>query len=330
MNHKLIILYGPTAVGKTDLSYQINDLTPIEIINGDVGQFYEPLAIGTAKPDWKKHPLPHHLFDYCKNPKDITVVEYRDVVLKTVQDVWSRGAIPVLVGGSGFYLKSLFFPPKNVMKSSIGSLVDSDKLPHQAMPAPDELWNFVHTHDPERAVSINPNDHYRLERAAQLIQRGVQPSAQNPEYVPFSAEVLFVALTRDREELYDRINQRTNIMLANGWIEEVKQLSTSPVSTQPWIPFLLRKKIIGYDDIIRYLYVDPAFDHLMPTKDALIATIQQKTRRYAKRQLTFLRMLEKLMRSHLHKPSRMVTIAQDHEQLLIKEVKDFLHTPTCL
>ena len=107
-------------------------------------------------------------------------------------------------------------------------------------------------------------------------------------------------------------------------IEEVQKIVSIDTPTVPWVKFLLRKKIIGYDDIIRYLCTDPASFEMASTKKALIETIQQKTRRYAKRQLTFLRMLEKLMRSHVTKPSHMVIITQDHERKVLEQVSEFL------
>ena len=90
MNKKLVIIYGPTGVGKTDYALNLGSDQKIEIINGDVGQFYAPFGIGTAKPDWQNEPIPHHLFDILTEPKDCTVVEYRTLVLTKVHEVWQR------------------------------------------------------------------------------------------------------------------------------------------------------------------------------------------------------------------------------------------------
>src|SRR5579863_9779399 len=107
----MLIVYGPTGVGKTDVALAIAQHIPAEIINMDMGQFYTPLSIGTAKPDWKNSPIPHHLFDIIDTPINYTVAEYRTMLYKTVQEVIGRGNLPILVGGSGFYLHSLLFPP---------------------------------------------------------------------------------------------------------------------------------------------------------------------------------------------------------------------------
>src|SRR5271156_1977599 len=108
VNHPcMLIVYGPTGVGKTDLALAIAKRIPAEIINMDVGQFYTPLSIGTAKPDWKQSPIPHHLFDIINNPINYTVNDYRTVLYTTVKEILARGNLPILVGGSGFYLHSL-------------------------------------------------------------------------------------------------------------------------------------------------------------------------------------------------------------------------------
>ena len=104
-----LIIYGPTGVGKTDLALDLAQHIPIEIINMDMGQFYTPLSIGTAKPDWKNSPVPHHLFDIINEPRNFTVSEYRILFYKKVGEIIERGNLPVVVGGSGFYLHSLLF-----------------------------------------------------------------------------------------------------------------------------------------------------------------------------------------------------------------------------
>ena len=238
---KLIIMYGPTGVGKTDTSLLLSTMTHIEIINGDVGQLYQPIAIGTAKPDWQQESVPHHLFDYCTTPKDITVVIYRKLLLDTAEAIWARGATPVIVGGSGFYIKSLFFPPKQsefvYLEQKKDANLTSTSLDSCST---EELWNLLYQHDPKRAQELIIQDRYRIMRALELVQKGVKPSSVAPEYVPFPADVLVLFLSRPREELYQRINDRTETMMQQGWIDEVK-----PLLGTTWEPFLLRKKLLG-------------------------------------------------------------------------------------
>src|SRR5438105_3757180 len=98
----MLIIFGPTGVGKSDLAERIARNMPAEIINMDMGQFYAPLTIGTAKPDWRNACVPHHLFDIVNTPIDFSVVSYRESLIKCLNDVWGRGKIPIVVGGSGF------------------------------------------------------------------------------------------------------------------------------------------------------------------------------------------------------------------------------------
>lgn len=298
--NKLIIIYGPTGVGKTEYALSLGEYLNIEIINGDVGQFYEPLAIGTAKPDWKNEQIPHHLFDVVDSPEDCTVVKYRAMVLDKVQEVWSRGAVPVIVGGSGFYIKSFFFAPK-------GDRCEQEKSSEET----DKLWQVLKKRDPKRAEEVYQQDRYRIERALALLNKGTKPSECVPEYEPIKADVLLCFLNRPRTELYERINQRTHIMFEQGWIQEVE-----PLMHTPWRDFLMRKKLIGYNDIITYLETDRTDQE----KEHLYASIQKKTRNYAKRQLTFWRMLEKLMNEHFKKPSKAIEI--DVSQITQKQFKE--------
>src|SRR5690349_15281965 len=90
-----LIICGPTGSGKTDLSYHVAQHFPVEIINCDIGQFYTPLTIGTAKPLWQDNPLPHHLFDCIDQPMNMTVKDYRERVIEVMQGIWQRGALPV-------------------------------------------------------------------------------------------------------------------------------------------------------------------------------------------------------------------------------------------
>jgi tRNA dimethylallyltransferase len=270
----VLILFGPTGVGKTDFSLEIARQIPAEIINGDTGQLYTPLTIGTAKPDWKNQSVPHHLFDTVDEPKNITVFEYRQQLIEQVEDIWKRNKLPIIVGGSGFYLKSIFFPPQ--VCATPGEL----KVPV----ADEELWDTVHAIDPQRAENISHNDYYRLRRALAIWQEtGKKPSECEPIYdPPFRFHLIY--LSRERDDLYERINERTRYMVEHGWIEEVRSLMDTP-----WESFLYEKKIIGYDVLLNYLHGNLS----EMTLDEVIELIQQRTRQYAKRQKTFWKSLER-------------------------------------
>lgn len=264
--HTVLIVTGPTGVGKTDFVKEFCAHCPIEIINGDMGQMYAPLTIGTAKPVLKEIPVPHHLFDILSEASYFSAMKFRNRVIALIHEIWERDRLPVIVGGSSFYLLSLFFPT-----------IEDDQEPIIQGSDSRDLWQELARVDPQRAQEIHPKDTYRIERALAIWKStGVQPSAYKPSFDPF-ASCIFVWLERDRKDLYDRINERVVSMIESGWIEEVQALASTE-----WEQFLKKKKIIGYDII---------FDYLAGSLDKkeLIAGIQKKTRNYAKRQITFWR-----------------------------------------
>jgi tRNA dimethylallyltransferase len=271
----ILIIYGPTGVGKTEVSLSFAKHLPAEIINMDVGQFYTPLSIGSAKPDWRNNPISHHLFDILDEPRDCTVQEYRDLLKQTVKDVISRGNLPILVGGSGFYLRSMLFPPRvQTDKVDIAHFYKSDA----------SFWHELHAIDPQRAAQIDPADTDRIKLALEIWhETGKLPSSFVPEYDPI-VDFILLFLERDRDQLNVRINDRVVQMMNDGWLEETEQLLGTP-----WESFIRRKKIIGYNEIIDFLRGERS------EKDytSMIDIIRNKTRQYAKRQFTFWRKLRR-------------------------------------
>lgn len=283
---------GPTGVGKTDFVLKLAIGLPCEIINADMGQMYTPLTIGTAKPDWKKEPVTHHLFDIIDNPIDFSVAQFRERVIKLVQEIWDRDRTPIIVGGSTLYIKSLFFEQINHVQ------FDQDKEQKISQKTPiianaQELWPTLNKIDPQRAANIHPNDIYRLNRALDIWRTtGTLPSQCMPRYAPIAKNMRLFVLNSGKKELYAKIDQRVHVMMEMGWVDEVAQLSTE------WHIFLQTKKIIGYELILDYLASKNG------TLDTCVMLIQQRVRNYAKRQQTFWRSLKKdleLQVSDVHK-----------------------------
>jgi len=190
-----------------------------------------------------------------------------------------------VVGGSLFYIKSLLYPanefvtdglsPEALAKGEAGS----DCVRRSLVRRPEGGWEKLYSIDPERARSIDPKDEYRINRALAIWeQTGKKPSEFKPKFDPgFNARIVFIALPRD--VLFDRINKRTEEMIKTlGWVDEVRGLRGTP-----WEEFLKRKKLIGYPEIFDFLERGAKQEDLQ----ALITLIQQKTRQYAKRQVTF-------------------------------------------
>ncbi|MGE0010379.1 MAG: tRNA (adenosine(37)-N6)-dimethylallyltransferase MiaA [Candidatus Babeliales bacterium] len=301
-----LIIAGPTGVGKSDFAEHLARALSAEIVNADMGQCYTPLSIGTAKPDWQASDIPHHGFDTLDEPRDLTVAQYRDCLKIILENIWRRGKLPIVVGGSSFYLASLFFPPK----------AEVDAVPVTHEPPGEDLWQQLSFIDPERARHIDPHDHFRIKRALEIWRiTGIKPSEYVPTYDPL-APYHMIFLTRDTEELSMRIAKRVRQMLQAGWIDEVKALKGTP-----WEPFLLRKKIIGYDDILRFLEVaDPGPEE----HEMLEEFIAQRTRQYAKRQRTFWRMLEKKLKEHKYPVETIIMSErnmQEYAEQLIKKLR---------
>ncbi len=270
---KIVFIFGPTASGKTALAEQLAAQIPAEIINMDSAQFYRPLTIGTAKSDWQQSPTQHHLFDILDKPEHLTVHAYRQLVLEKIDNIWSRKHVPILVGGSGFYLKSLLFPPADTATKKDKGLFDTRTT--------EQLWRELQSIDPKRAAEIHPNDRYRLERALAIwYATGKKPSLYKPEFNP-PAPFLLVYLNPDRQELYKRINTRVLQMIDAGLIQEVSNLRNTD-----WQTFLQEKGIIGYPEVLDYL------DGRYTLKET-ITLIQKRTRNFARKQEIFWRMLKK-------------------------------------
>lgn len=272
---RTIIISGATATGKSNFALELAKKINGEIINADIGSFYKPLTIGTAKPDWQNEVVEHHLFDILDEPQLYTVVEFRKTVTRLCKEIWLRGRTPILVGGSAFYIQAFFYKQHEITVSA--SYVD--ELTHSLIPT-QQLWNDLRSIDSSRAYQIDPHDRYRIVRALAIFNgTGKAPSDFKQIFDPVSS-FYFIECSRDREILYNRIDQRVLEMIEMGWIDEVKALQDTD-----WESFLLRKKMIGYDDLLIALREEKAFTKVVPT-------IQRKTRNYAKRQITFLKKLK--------------------------------------
>ncbi len=270
----VLVIAGATGTGKSDLAIALAKKIDGEIINADIGSFYKPLTIGTAKPDLQATDVVHHLVDILDDPQYYSVVDFRSAVKSLCEQIWKRGKVPIVVGGSGFYIKSFFYRQHEVQTSQEyvqelmqGSLSD------------DQLWAQLEQIDPIRAEQIACRDRYRIVRALAIFQAaGIRPSTFKPIFDPIASYV-YVQCMRPRQELYERIDRRVIHMLERGWLDEVAALQGTA-----WSEFLQQKKIIGYDDLLRGLQQQLAVVDLIPL-------IQQKTRNYAKRQLTYFKKL---------------------------------------
>ncbi len=279
MKPKLLCLLGPTAVGKTEIAIQLAQHLNAEIVSVDSRQIYQQMDIGTAKPtSEEQQAAPHHLIDCVDITQPFSVADYQSLADAAIIDIQNRGKQVLLVGGAGLYFRAivdgLFEGPGADV--SFRKKLEQEAAQHGA----DVLHNRLRACDPESADRIHPNNLTRVIRALEVYElTGIPMSEHQQQWHPENQRYPFTAfgLTMPRELLYHRIEQRVDVMLANGLIAEVESLLAAGYSRDT---FALQS--FGYKELIAYL--DGKCTYL-----EAIEQLKQNTRRFAKRQLTWFR-----------------------------------------
>ncbi len=292
----VVIISGATATGKSALALELAKKISGEIVNADIGSFYTPLTIGTAKPDWRSDSqqkvdgdiveIKHHLFDILDTPDNFTVVQFRQRLKSLFEEIWDRGHTPILVGGSAFYVKSFFYAQQDIPDATLWTQ-ELEISPRSTQ----ELWDELNIIDSVRAGSINQGDRYRIIRALAIFKATAKKPSEFVQIIEPIAPFYFIVCTRQRDELYKKIDDRVVQMLQSGWLDEVEALRGTE-----WETFLSKKKLIGYDDLLALDDVKSIQAANLMTdlaQQKIVAQIQQKTRNYAKRQIIFLNKLER-------------------------------------
>ena len=261
--NKVIVITGPTAVGKTKLSIEIAKKYNGEIINADAVQVYKGLDIGSAKvTEEEKENIPHHLFDIKEVDEEYTIYHYQQDARKIIGDIQKRGKTPILVGGTGLYIKSALYDYKLSEEKESEMYEDLTT---------EELYNNLLKVDKD--IIIDKNNRRRLIRALNYYKENNE-SINNNKTNKLLYNTIFIGLTTDRKELYNRINKRVDTMMKNGLLEEVKSFYDKGIKTKPLL------NGIGYKEL--YKYLDGNY-----TYEEAIEKIKQNSRHYAKRQYTF-------------------------------------------
>jgi tRNA dimethylallyltransferase len=273
---KVAVLLGPTAVGKTGVALELAREMGAEIVNADSLQLYRQLDIGTAKPTAAERALvPHHLLDVVDPPDLYDAARFSQEGRAILAALHDRGVIPLVVGGTGLYIKALLS----------GLFVHGDPDPCIRRQLRQELTDLGLSHlherlrrlDPASAWRLHPRDTYRILRALEVIQATGHPLSALQEAHQFRDSpyrVLKLGLRRPREELNRRIEARVEAMLAQGWLDEVQGL----ISRYP--PHLKPFQALGYRHLIAFLQGRWGWEEA-------IELLKRDTRRYAKRQLTW-------------------------------------------
>ena len=277
----LIVIGGPTAVGKTQLSIDLAKRFGGEIINGDRLQFYRGLDIGTGKVTLEKmQGVPHHALDFLDVDQDYDASQFQALAQNLIRDCHARGVLPILVGGSGLYLEGLLYDLEFGGKASHDPLIRQALEQRLETEGAQALYAELLAQDPLAASKIPIQNHRRLLRALEVMQVTGQKFSDQSQHENAQAryETCILALDRPRDQLYERINARVQAMVAKGLEAEVSHLYQ--VAQGQLLPSV---QGIGYKEWWPYLAGD------MTDREAVIAAIQQNSRRYAKRQLTWFR-----------------------------------------
>lgn len=274
----LIILAGPTAVGKTALSIRLAKETGAEIISADSVQVYRGLDIGSAKIKIEEmQGIRHHLIDVLDPSEDFNVVRFQRMAKKAMDEIYSRGAIPLLVGGTGFYIQALLYDidfTENDGDDSYRKLLEKKAEDGGA----GELHEELRACDPKAAEQIHPNNVKRVIRALEFYhQTGKRISEHNEQerrkQSPYN--YAYFVLTDERSRLYERIDRRVDLMMEQGLLEEVTKLKNSGVPEEA-----TSMQGLGYKELYACL------NGKYPLEEA-VRIIKRDTRHFAKRQITW-------------------------------------------
>jgi len=269
LNKKIIVIVGPNASGKTDLSLKIAKKFNGEIISADSRQIYKGMDIGTGKiTEREKQGIPHYLLDIVSPKTRFNVVKYRKFALRAIEKIQKKNKLPILVGGTGFYIQT-------VLEGTILPPVKPDwKLRRKLeQKTNQELFKMLKNLDPDRAQTIDKNNPRRLIRALEIVKKlGTVPvpSLPCPRF-----EVLMIGVKRNQKELKERIKKRLLKRLKAGMIAEVKKINQQGVS---W------KRLEEFG--LEYRYV-ALFLQGKLTKQEMIEKLQKEIEHYAKRQITW-------------------------------------------
>lgn len=281
MKQPLIILTGPTAVGKTDLSLKLAGAIDGEIISADSMQVYRHMDIGSAKVTREEMGgIPHYLIDVLEPDQEFNVVSFQSMAKEALNEIYSHGHIPIIAGGTGFYIQALLYDidfTENDGDSSIRRELEALAV-SEGERAPLILHSMLQKADPKAAADIHPNNIKRVIRAIEYFrQTGERISLHNErahaKESPYN--FLYYVVTTERDQLYRRIENRVDRMLEQGLVEEVQRLKAMGCHRGQ-----TSMQGLGYKEILDYLNGECSLDEA-------VYRLKRDTRHFAKRQLTW-------------------------------------------
>ena len=273
---KVIAIVGPTAVGKTSLSIELAKQFNGEIISGDSMQVYRGLDIGTAKVTAEEmEGIPHHLIDVRDVDKSYSAADFQKAARKAIQEISDRGKLPIIVGGTGLYIQSLLWDYKLGNEGELED--DSLRAKYEAFAEENgnlALWEKLQLTDPLAAEKIHCNNRKKMIRALEVFELTGHSILEPKEQPKELYDSFLIGLNTDRSILYQRINQRVDLMVEQGRLAEAKNLAKNPT--------VQAAQGIGYKEFFPYLSGGSSLE-------AALEEVKLHSRRYAKRQLTWFR-----------------------------------------
>lgn len=275
----LVVIVGPTASGKTELSIELAKRINGEIISGDSMQVYKQMDIGTAKvTNEEMDSIPHYMIDILNPDDSFSAYDFKQQAQSLIKDITARGKVPIIAGGTGLYIQSLIYDypfedesvSKEVEKQTKSKLQALESLTNQ------EVHDYLATFDPQSAQDIHPNNRKRVYRAIEyyLNTKKLISSRKKVQQFIENYDTLLIGIEMSRKTLYLRINKRVDIMLGHGLFNEVKNLVEQGYeSTQSM-------QAIGYKELVPVVNGELSIDQA-------VETLKQHSRQYAKRQLTW-------------------------------------------
>ena len=257
----IIVIVGPTGIGKTKLSIELAKRLDAEIINGDSVSIYKKLDIGSAKPTLEEREgIPHHLIDIRDVDEDYTVFDYQKDVRKLIDEISSRNKRIIIVGGTGLYIKAALYDYKFKEGTTYNEYNDLSN---------EEILDKIKKYNIEKIPELN--NRKRLVRLLNKLENN-EEITNNKDKLLYNIKV--IGLTTDRKTLYDRINKRVDIMMDNGLLNEIESLKDYYKTSR------ILNSGIGYKEFNDYLFNNKSLDDV-------VEEIKQNSRRFAKRQYTF-------------------------------------------
>jgi len=275
LDFKIPIIFAPTATGKTELIIKLSRELNVEICSMDSMQIYKKMDIGTAKPTPEElNRYPHHLIDIVFPDEAYDASKYRQNAFQQIDAILSRGNLPLFVGGTGLYMDVLRY---GLFDGVTRDETLRDELTQKEQESPGILMEMLKRVDEESASRIHENDLKRKIRALEVYFRtGQKFSELGRKRIPDERFAL-IYLSRERKEIYERINSRVDKMISAGLVEETEGLM------REYSPNLQSMKAIGYRETIDYLR------GIFPSQEAYVDTLKKNTRHYAKRQIIWAR-----------------------------------------